>query len=89
MAQVNFQPLIDKVLQDEEFGSKLVNFAKAHGVDLLSEELSDHELQDVSGGTSLSTDTTLTYSLEYDVELLSDDELDTLVKKMPGRLKWG
>jgi len=74
MTTVNFQVLIEKATGDEEFGSRLIAFAKAHGVEMLSdEELSEDQLDDVAGGISKSMDGAIVRQLDYEPQVLSFD----------------
>lgn len=48
MRTVDFGALIERATQAEEFGSKLMGLAKAHGIDILAgDELSEDQLDDV------------------------------------------
>ena len=78
MAQIDFTPLIKRTIEDQEFGSRLIAFAKAHGLDLLGNEdqLSEEELDDIAGGVSSFELTS--YELDYEVQPLSIDVDESL-----------
>ncbi len=66
MTEITFTPLIEKALQDEDFGNRLIAFARAHGIELLKDaELADEELADVAGGIIIVNSRTATYKLSY------------------------
>ena len=77
MTTVDFGALIERATQDEEFGSNLIGFAKAHGIEILTEEqLSEDQLDDVAGGLSMSSALTapLRFKLSYTPKLLPGDQ---------------
>ena len=76
MTTVDFGALIERATQDEEFGSNLIGFAKAHGIEILTEEqLSEDQLDDVAGGLSMSSALTapLRFKLSYTPKLVTNE----------------
>ena len=76
MTTVDFGALIERATKDEEFGSNLIGFAKAHGIEILTEEeLSEDQLDDVAGGVAAPwTAAPLRFTLSYTPKLLPGDQ---------------
>ena len=79
MTTVDFGALIERATQDEEFGSNLIGFAKAHGIEILTEEeLSEDQLDDVAGGVSgFDFTAPVRFKLRYTPKLLPGDQFVT------------
>ena len=71
MTTVDFGALIERATQDEEFGSNLIGFAKAHGIEIVTgEELSEDQLDNVAGGLTSLLSEPLRFTLSYTPKLL-------------------
>ncbi len=82
MADIDFTPLIKRAVEDQDFGSKLIAFARAHGVELMGGgELSEDELGDVAGGVSF---TIPKVTLKYDIKEVQSRDLLSGGHFLPG-----